>query len=164
MTEQDLNYLKRCVELAHTALELGDEPFGSVLVDAKGKLLFEDHNRVGSGDKTRHPEFEIARWAANNMTPAERAKATVYTSTEHCPMCAAAHGWVGLGKVVYISSSVQLANWIRDLGVSASPVQPLAITEVVPGLEVTGPVPQLIEEVHALHKRFHTNKTTSVNV
>jgi len=30
------------------------------------------------------------------MTPAERLQATVYTSGEHCPMCAAAHGWAGL--------------------------------------------------------------------
>jgi len=25
----------------------------------------------------------------------------MYTSGEHCPMCAAAHGWVGIGKLVY---------------------------------------------------------------
>jgi hypothetical protein len=31
------------------------------------------------------------------MTPAERAASTVDTSGEHCPMCAAAHAWVGLG-------------------------------------------------------------------
>src|SRR5699024_12203067 len=44
---------------------------------------------------TMHPEFELARWAANNMSPEARAQATVYTSGEHCPMCAAAHAWVG---------------------------------------------------------------------
>lgn len=27
-----------------------------------------------------------------------------------CPMCAAAHGWVGLGRIVYISSSNQLVT------------------------------------------------------
>jgi hypothetical protein len=27
-------------------------------------VLAEDHNRVASGDRTRHPEFELARWAA----------------------------------------------------------------------------------------------------
>lgn len=53
-------------------------------------MLAEDHNRVASGDRTRHPEFELARWSAAHLTPEQRAAATVYTSGEHCPMCAAA--------------------------------------------------------------------------
>ena len=99
-TAAELRHLRRCVELATEALEAGDEPFGSVLVAADGAVLAEDHNRVASGDRTRHPEFELARWAAANLTPEERAAATVFTSGEHCPMCAAAHGWVGLGRIV----------------------------------------------------------------
>ena len=100
-----MGHLGRCVELARKALAEGDEPFGSVLVSAEGKVLAEDRNRAGSGDHTRHPEFELARWAAGHMTPEERAGATVFTSGEHCPMCAAAHGWVGLGRIVYVCSS-----------------------------------------------------------
>src|SRR5699024_11904289 len=57
--------------------------------------LFEDHNHVSGGDHTQHPEFAIARWAANNLTPEERAKATVYTSGEHCPMCRSEERRVG---------------------------------------------------------------------
>src|SRR5690606_23840128 len=105
INDQDLQHLRRCVELAKKALELGDEPFGSLLVSASGEGLFEDHNHVAGGDHTQHPEFAIARWAAEHMTVEERAAATVYTSGEHCPMCAAAHGWVGLGRIVYASSS-----------------------------------------------------------
>ena len=83
ISDDDLDRLGRCVELARTALDDGDEPFGSILVDADGRTLFEDRNRVSDGDATRHPEFAIARWAAANLTPAERADATVYTSGEH---------------------------------------------------------------------------------
>ena len=90
LTESDLKHLRRCVDLATAALEAGDEPFGSVLVAADGAVLAEDHNRVAAGDRTQHPEFALARWAAANLAPAERAAATVYTSGEHCPMCAAA--------------------------------------------------------------------------
>jgi tRNA(Arg) A34 adenosine deaminase TadA len=154
--EDDLRRLRRCVELATAALEAGDEPFGSVLAAADGTVLFEDHNHVASGDRTRHPEFEIARWAAANLDPAERAAATVYTSGEHCPMCAAAHGWVGLGRIVYVSSSEQLAAWLAELGVPPPPVRTLPIREVVPGVPVEGPVPDLAEAVHDLHRRFHT--------
>ncbi len=44
-------HLLRCVELAEEALAAGDAPFGSVLVDAQGKRLREDRNRVNSRDK-----------------------------------------------------------------------------------------------------------------
>lgn len=117
-------------------------------------MLAEDHNRVSSGDRTRHPEFELARWAAQNLTPAERAASTVYTSGEHCPMCAAAHGWVGLGRIVYASSSAQLSAWLAEMGVPPPPVRALPIQEVVPGAVVDGPVEDLAARVFELHRRF----------
>ena len=156
ITQADRPFLKRCLELATEALEAGDAPFGSVLVSAQGEVLFEDRNRVASGDATRHPEFEIARWAATHLSPEERAAATVYTSGEHCPMCSAAHAWVGLGRIVYISSSAQLRSWLDELGVPASPVQALPIQDIAPGVEVHGPVLDLADKVHALHRRRHT--------
>jgi tRNA(Arg) A34 adenosine deaminase TadA len=155
LTDADLRYLDRCVELATDALEAGDEPFGSVLVGADRTILAEDHNRVAGGDRTRHPEFELARWAAANMTPEERSAATVYTSGEHCPMCAAAHGWVGLGRIVYAASSAQLAEWLAELGVPAPPVRTLPIRDVVPNVIVEGPAPGLADRIHDLHRRFH---------
>jgi tRNA(Arg) A34 adenosine deaminase TadA len=157
VTAADLPYLRRCVELATEAVEAGDFPFGSVLVAADGAVVAEDRNReVTAGDATRHPEFELARWAAANMTPPERAAATVYTSGEHCPMCAAAHGWVGLGRIVYVTSTEQMGAWLTELGVSPAPVRPLAIPDVVPGVEVAGPVPGLAEQVRDLHRRFRS--------
>ena len=68
LDDAELKHLRRCVELAAEALEAGDEPFGSVLVSGDGAVLAEDRNRVAEGDQTRHPEFELARWAAANMT------------------------------------------------------------------------------------------------
>jgi tRNA(Arg) A34 adenosine deaminase TadA len=152
--ETELPYLRRCVELAEQALDAGDEPFGSVLVGADGTVLAEDHNHVASGDRTRHPEFELARWSAARLTPEERAAATVYTSGEHCPMCAAAHAWVGLGRIVYVVSSEQLSGWLTEWGVPAPPVRTLPVDEVAPGVTVDGPVPELADEVKELHRRF----------
>ena len=73
--EHDLTFLFRAVELAREALDAGDEPFGSLLVDHNGRVLREDRNRVGGGDETMHPEFELARWAARNLTADDRATA-----------------------------------------------------------------------------------------
>lgn len=160
INDKDLQHLQRCVELAEIALEKGDEPFGSVLVSADGEVLFEDHNHVASGDHTQHPEFAIARWAAEHMKPEDRANATVYTSGEHCPMCAAAHGWVGLDRIVYVSSSEQLVQWLTDFGLdpSKSRVRNLPIEEVLRDTVVEGPVPELAEQVRELHRKLHANK------
>jgi tRNA(Arg) A34 adenosine deaminase TadA len=157
--DTDLKHLRRALELARESLEAGDAPFGSVLVGADGTVLAEDRNRTGGGDRTRHPEFALARWAAENMKPEDRPGATVYTYGEHCPMCAAAHGFVGLGRIVYAGSSGQLAGWRAELGAPASPVRALPIREVVPGLTVEGPVPEFAEELQDLHRRYHEATT-----
>lgn len=156
ISELDRIHLKRCVELAAEALAAGDEPFGSVLVSSSGEVLFEDHNHVGGGDHTQHPEFAIARWAADNLSTEERAAATVYTSGEHCPMCAAAHGWVGLGRIVYASSSEQLSTWLSQLGVPESRVRALPVGEVIIDAVVDGPVQDLAESVRLLHVEYHS--------
>src|SRR3712207_6297643 len=114
--------------------------------------LFPYTTLFRSGDTTQHPEFAIARWAATNLTPDRRAAATVYTSGEHCPMCAAAHAWVGLGRIVYASSSPQLSGRLAELGVPPAPVRPLPSGDVAPGVLVAGPVGGLEEAVNRLHR------------
>lgn len=154
MDERDLTHLRRCIELAREALDAGDEPFGSVLVDAEGNVRAEDRNRTAAGDQTRHPEFELARWSAAHLTPGERAGATVYTSGEHCAMCSAAHAWVGLGRIVYVASTEQLVAWRRELGLTEpSPVNPLPVNAIAPDVVVDGPAPALEDEIHDLHRR-----------
>lgn len=154
ITDKDMLHLRRCVELAAEALDAGDEPFGSVLVDGDGNVLQEDRNRNKSVDATYHPEIAVAKWAAQNMTPEARAKAVVYTSGEHCAMCSAAHAWAGLGRIVYISSSKQLGEWMEEMGVkSSSPINTLSIQEVAPNIPVDGPIAGLDEEVKTLQQR-----------
>lgn len=144
-------FLARCVALAKQALEAGDEPFGSVLV-LDGEIVYEDRNRVGGGDHTQHPEFAIARWAANHLTREERARSVVYTSGEHCPMCSAAHGWTGLGRIVFASSADQLGKWLAELKAPAAPITMLSINDIVPNIEVVGPIPEFAEQIKQLHQ------------
>ena len=66
MTEDDLDLLHRTVELATQALKQGNSPYGSLLVDPFGAVVFEDHNRDADGDLTKHPEFAIAKYAFEN--------------------------------------------------------------------------------------------------
>lgn len=157
ISDEDLRQLRRCVELARDALEAGDQPFGSLLVDAGGSVLIEERNRISGGDGTQHPEFAIARWSTTHLTPDERAAATVYTSGEHCPMCAAAHAWVGLGRIVYAASTAQLVGWLQMSGVTPSPVAPLPISTIAPAVRADGPAPELAEEMKALYDKAFTS-------
>ena len=136
LTADDHRFPTRAVDLAEEALRAGDEPFGTILVAPDGTIVFEDRNRVSGGDQTQHPEFAVARWAGQHLPQEARAAHTVYTvytSGEHCPMCAAAHGWVGLGRIVYATSGAQFSQWMTDQGHDA------------------GPDPDLIDRVRALH-------------
>ncbi|RFU76190.1 cytidine and deoxycytidylate deaminase zinc-binding region [Trichoderma arundinaceum] len=152
--------LRLCVSLAREALEAGDSPFGSVLVDKNDKIIQQDRNRTVTGEKgdlkadaTLHPELTLARWAHLNLSSEDRASATVYTSGEHCAMCAAAHAYVGLGRIVYISSTAQYESWMKEANVKRGPVAALSINLVAPHIPVEGPVPGLDLEVKALHRQ-----------
>ncbi|MDO5668541.1 MAG: nucleoside deaminase [Corynebacterium sp.] len=154
ITDIDRTWLARAVDLASQALEAGDEPYGSVLIDADGTELFADRNRISGGDATRHPEFAIARWAAENLSPERRARAIVYTSGEHCAMCSAAHGWVGLGRIVYAASSRQIGAWRAALGHPPAAVTAIPIQDVVPGIVVDGPDEEQAARVRKLVERM----------
>lgn len=144
-------FVERAVELAGEALADGDGPFGTIVV-LDGEIVFEDRNRERTmGDPTRHPEFEAARWAATALTAEERARAVTYTSTEHCPMCGAAHGWVGLGRIVFASSGEQVGRWRRARGWPPSPVASVPLAELLPETPVVGPLPEFEERLRELH-------------
>ncbi|GAA3809237.1 nucleoside deaminase [Nocardioides panacisoli] len=153
MTDHD-KHLARCVELAREALAAGDDPFGSLLVSSEGDVLVEFRNREQTdADPTAHPELDIATWAWRNLDAEQRASSTVYTTGEHCPMCAAAHGWVGLGAIVFAVASTQLAEWRTSWGLPGSPVAPLPVSTVLPGTPVTGPVASYVDPMFALHEQ-----------
>ena len=158
LDEDDLRHLRRCVEIAAEALEDGDEPFGSLLVSADGKVLVEDRNRVAGGDRTRHPEFALARWAAAHLTPEERRRATVYTSgsTARCAPRRTV-GW-GSGAIV-VQQRSRRDSW-RGSASSACAPQPVRIAadtgRSCRAPRWTGPALRLARgRVRALHVRFH---------
>lgn len=76
-------------------------------------------------------------------------------SGEHCPMCAAAHARVGLGRILYVASSARLTQWPTEWRVPAPPVRILPVHEIAPGVTAEGPAPEPAEEVRELHRRFH---------
>lgn len=160
LTKQDFKHLERCITIAEEALDAGDEPFGSILVNAKEEIVAEARNRVNEQTVLAHPEIELARWALEHLAPEERKRTTMYTTGEHCPMCAAAHGWAGLGNIIYISSAGQLTTWLREMNITKTPINFIPVQQIVPDLKVTGPVNELADSIKALHIKYHNRSVT----
>ncbi|GAA3080591.1 hypothetical protein GCM10020000_78040 [Streptomyces olivoverticillatus] len=73
-------------------MELGDAPYGSLLVGPGGAILAEAHNTVRRDDDiTAHPELKLARWAARELDADTAARTTMYTSCQPCSMCGGGH-------------------------------------------------------------------------
>jgi tRNA(Arg) A34 adenosine deaminase TadA len=102
LNEVELNHLRRAIELAQSAREHGNHPFGALLVSAAGEVLVEAENTVNSArDCTGHAETNLVRLASQRFDRATLANSTLYTSTEPCAMCAGAIHWSGVGRVVF---------------------------------------------------------------
>jgi len=123
-----------------------------MLVGANGQTLYEDHNRVTDEDQTLHAELGVIRWAVANLAPVQRIRTTLYTSCEHCPMCAATHAWAGMGRIVYATSNRQLTDWLISWDVPAPSVVMLPVRAVAPRAVIDGPAPELEEEIKALYE------------
>jgi tRNA(Arg) A34 adenosine deaminase TadA len=157
MDAADVAHLRRCIELAREARELGDEPFGSLLVGPDGRVLVEERNAaITLQDVTAHPELMLARWASQHLGPHERAASTMYTSCEHCAMCAAGHHWAGIGRLVFALSGEQLIAMLP----SGLPELRLSSREVFARgsypVKVEGPCAELEAEAKALFEGFWT--------
>lgn len=155
MDEIDLKHLRRAIELARLARSHGNHPFGSLLVGGKGDVLAEHENVVVTAqDETGHPELTLVRWATQHLAPVARAAATVYTSCEHCPMCAAATYWAGIGRIVFALSGAQF----RELLAPGAPFLALDSHELLSRgnrrVAVEGPCPELEAEARAVHAGF----------
>ena len=155
MDPTDVRHLRRAIELARLAREHGNQPFGSLLVSGANEVLAEHENVVVTAqDDTGHPELTLVRWAGGHLSPEERARATVYTSCEHCPMCAAATYWAGIGRIVFALSGVRL----RELLPPGAPYLALDAGELFAHgnrvVRVEGPCPELEADALAVHDGF----------
>lgn len=147
----DEEYVRAAIDLAREAVANGNTPFGSVLVVGDAVVERARNTTVTEGDVTAHPELKLARWAARELDPDERADCTMYTSTEPCEMCAAAIHYAGLDRVVYSVSGESLAD-LQGKAESGVPCRDL-IERKGGTTDVDGPV--LESEGRRVHEEFY---------
>ena len=151
----DESHLLRTIELARRSRERGNQPFGSLLVDASGEVVLEAENTIVTDhDVTAHAEFNLVRAASMQLDAQVIRESTLYTSTEPCAMCSGAIFWSGIGRVVYALSSEQLMSIVKDD--SGSFTLALSCRDVFArggrAIEISGP--HLTEEATTVHRGF----------
>jgi len=157
-TQTDLKFFKYSLDLAEEALNAGDQPFGSILVNANNEIIAEARNRVNEKNVLAHPEIELAEWAMENLSLEERRHTKMYTTGEHCPMCAGAHSWAQIGALYYLSSAKQLRKWLNEFGVDSAPIEFIPTEKIMKNVIIKGPAKgEMVKEIKQKHKRYYQN-------
>ena len=155
-TQMELKFLKHCLSLAEEALDAGDQPFGSILVNADNEIIAEARNRINEKNVLAHPEIELAEWAMENLSLEERRRTKMYTTGEHCPMCAGAHSWAEIGSLYFLSSAKQLGTWLNEFGVDSAPIEFIPIEKIIKNVIIKGPAKgEIVKEIKQMHKRYY---------
>jgi len=101
----DQTFLRQAIELSRHALEdEGKTPFGALVVI--------DNQIIGEGtssvielrDPSAHAEIMALRHAGQRLNRHLMPDATIYCSSQPCPMCLIACYWARLNRVVYAAT------------------------------------------------------------
>lgn len=151
--EQMLQHLKRANEVARAAMASGHHPFGALLVAPDGATVLLEQANVDSVD---HAEAVLARTAARQFAPALLWHCTLVTTVEPCAMCAGTQYWAHIGRLVYGMSERRLLELTGNH--AENPTLDLPCREVFArgqkAVQVLGPLPQVEEDIAALHRAF----------
>ena len=99
----DIYFMKRAIELAKRAAEIGDVPVGALIVNSEsGEIIAEAYNlRENKNSATAHAEVLAIEEACNKLSSWRLLGYTLYVTLEPCPMCAGALINSRIDRVVY---------------------------------------------------------------
>jgi tRNA(Arg) A34 adenosine deaminase TadA len=94
-------FMERAYEMRRRAVELGDQPFGAVVVRDQ-RIVGEGVSAViTAGDPTAHAEMQAIRAAARALGTRDLSGCELYSTSRACPMCEAAAYWARIGRMVH---------------------------------------------------------------
>ncbi len=141
--------MRICFELALSAREKGNHPFGALLTLEDNIVLTAENSVFTDHDITGHAEQNLISMASKQMSPALLTNMTLYTSTEPCAMCSGAIYWAGIRAIVYGCSAETLGDIAG--GSFVVPCRHIFRYGIDP-VTVVGPM--LEEEAAAVHAGF----------
>lgn len=86
--------------VAEEAMTRGELPFAALLVNAEGKVVLTEHDRVfGKQDPTQHAESRLVRKGCRLYGP-DLSAFSLYTTCEPCAMCFTSAWLTGIRRIV----------------------------------------------------------------
>jgi tRNA(Arg) A34 adenosine deaminase TadA len=154
--EQDIQFLKRTVELSIAAKKSGNHPFGAILVGPDGDILVEAGNTFAADKGVGHAEANVARIAATSYDWDFLEQCSLYTSVEPCCMCAGSAYWTGIGTIVFAVSERALGDMTGDHPENLTLDMPCESVFAAGrrDIQVRGPFVELEREVLDVHEGF----------
>ena len=150
---QLVRWLRAANDIAAQALAQGHHPFGALLVGPDGQTVLLTQGNV---DSVNHAEAVLAREAARRFDAHTLWHSTLVTTVEPCCMCAGTQYWAHIGRTVYGMSESRLLALTGNH--AENPTLDLPCREVYArgqkAIEVWGPVPEVEDEIAALHRDF----------
>jgi tRNA(Arg) A34 adenosine deaminase TadA len=128
---EDERWMREALRVAEQAIAQGQTPFGCVIV-RQGEVLGSGHNEVWARtDITAHAEVVALQRACAQARSVHLRGATVYTTTEPCPMCMSACHWAWVDRVAFGARIPDaLRAGFRELTLSAADVARLGQSTV----------------------------------
>ena len=151
--DQMVRHLRRANAIATRAVAMGHHPFGAILVGPDHETVLLEQGNVST---VNHAEAVLARTADMNFTAEYLWTCTLYTTVEPCAMCAATQYWANIGSLVYGMDERRLLALTGDSAENPTMDVPARyiFAHSQKAIQVTGPVPEVEEEIAALHRGF----------
>ncbi len=100
MTSED--YIRLSMQEAELALQEGNSPFGVIVVDANGKIVWKDHDRSKALiDPTAHGEVNAVRGLCKKLNTIKLEGYKFYTNAQPCTVCMATMIRTKVAEVYY---------------------------------------------------------------
>src|SRR3954449_12536374 len=95
------DFMRLAIDKTREGIDAGQSPFGAVIVHG-GEGVAVTHNTVWlTTDPTAHAEVNCIRAAAKALNTIDLKGATLYSTTEPCPMCLSAIHWAKIERVIF---------------------------------------------------------------
>ncbi|MBR2930168.1 MAG: tRNA adenosine(34) deaminase TadA [Clostridia bacterium] len=122
VTEEDIAYMRRAMELARSAEEIDEVPVGAIVV-RDGRIIAEAYNtRETSKCATHHAEILAIEEACRALGGWRLIGATLYVTMEPCPMCAGAIINARLPRIVYGTKDIRFGAFGSLIDLAAVPL------------------------------------------
>ena len=108
MSSLDVDFLRRAIDLAKTAREHGEYPFGAILVVNQQLVHQATDHCLSYADPTAHAELLVISEYCRTQRILDLDGYTLYSCVEPCVMCSGAIKWARISRVVFSVSQATL--------------------------------------------------------